>query len=37
MDEVGFLVGQAELLVSRLEGLVLLDDISGVVKKMWET
>ena len=32
MDEVVCLVGQAELLVSRLEGLVLLVDIAGLEK-----
>ena len=37
MDEVGCLVGQAEILVARLEGLVLLFDIAGVEKNMQET
>ena len=37
MDEVGCLAGQAELIAARLEGLVLLVDISGVAKNMRET
>ena len=37
MDEVGYLSGQVELVVPRLEGLVLLVDIAGVEKKMQAT
>ena len=37
MDEVGCLSDQAELLVARLEGSVLLVDTDGVEKNMQET
>ena len=32
MDEVGFIAGQVEPLVARLEGLVMLVDIYGLEK-----
>ena len=37
MDKVGCLVGRVSRIVARLEGSVLLIDIAGVTKNLWET